>query len=91
MRDIWDPDRARLDDEANGDKLRYGRHNTVIYEDITYQLWFDEMWLYQKKWADKYPDTGMPPANSSDWDEFINGRPLMGFDIGKKIALKAAF
>jgi hypothetical protein len=89
--DIWHPDRARLDDEANGDKLRYERRNAPVYEDISFQLWIDEVHLYEKKWAEKYPDRGMPPINSPDWDEYVNGRPLMGFDIGKKITLKAAF
>ena len=89
--DIWHPDRARLDDEAIGGNNRNDR-GTLLVIDEHFQQHFDEMHLWEKKWQALYPDTGLPPNDSPDWDAFWESRATkMGKPTGRKLAFKVVY
>jgi hypothetical protein len=90
MRDIWDPNRAILDDEANNSNNRNDR-GTPLMIDEHFQRHFDEMHLWERKWQALYPDTGLPPKDHPDWDAFWESRAKMGKPTGRRLAFKVAF
>lgn len=87
--DIWEPNRATLDDEAVGGNNRNDRGKPMFLDEAD-QTFYDELHLWEKKWQAKYPKTGIPPNDSPDWDEFWETRPKTKAPTGKKLALKAA-
>jgi len=90
MRDIWDPNRAILDDEAVGGNNRNEPRDAVAYVDAKFQASFDAIHLLERRWQAKYPERGMPPSDSPEWDDLYKIKTTIP-EVEGKIAFKAAF